>query len=249
MLGTQTVATLIAVYGLFMTPLGWKLAGFVWAYALVWAVVTDRVKLVGYHFLDHAKAEPESEARANQPKLDAKAGALNPEVKAEAKSDVRVDEPKSAAKAEQQKSATTGRTTPDVKADAPKPEIKAEAKPDAKAEDKPDDKAERQSDAKPKVPSDLNAQIATRAYEIYKQRGDKDSPAIADWEQAERDIRKDDANADPEAQAKIRPEIRRNPRLALKLKPGLIRTSNRLTLRLLPKTNPNLKQRTKYRQK
>ncbi|MFZ1205430.1 MAG: plasma-membrane proton-efflux P-type ATPase, partial [Candidatus Acidiferrales bacterium] len=37
-LGTQTVATLIAVYGLFMTPLGWKLAGFVWAYALVWAV-------------------------------------------------------------------------------------------------------------------------------------------------------------------------------------------------------------------
>ena len=27
MLGTQTLATLIAVYGLFMTPLGWKLAG------------------------------------------------------------------------------------------------------------------------------------------------------------------------------------------------------------------------------
>ena len=32
-LGTQTVATLIAVYGLFMTPIGWKLAGLVWAYA------------------------------------------------------------------------------------------------------------------------------------------------------------------------------------------------------------------------
>jgi H+-transporting ATPase len=28
-LGTQTIATLIAVYGLFMTPLGWKWAGFV----------------------------------------------------------------------------------------------------------------------------------------------------------------------------------------------------------------------------
>jgi H+-transporting ATPase len=34
-LGTQTVATLIAVYGLFMTPLGWGWALFVWGYALV----------------------------------------------------------------------------------------------------------------------------------------------------------------------------------------------------------------------
>jgi H+-transporting ATPase len=30
-LGTQTVATLIAVYGLFMTPLGWGWALFVWS--------------------------------------------------------------------------------------------------------------------------------------------------------------------------------------------------------------------------
>ncbi|MGC2212775.1 MAG: plasma-membrane proton-efflux P-type ATPase [Silvibacterium sp.] len=55
-LGTQAVATLIAVYGLFMTPLGWKLAGFVWAYAIVWAVVTDRVKLLGYRILDPTAA-------------------------------------------------------------------------------------------------------------------------------------------------------------------------------------------------
>ena len=33
-LGTQIVATLIAVYGLFMTPLGWGWALFVWGYAL-----------------------------------------------------------------------------------------------------------------------------------------------------------------------------------------------------------------------
>jgi H+-transporting ATPase len=32
--GTQAVATLIAVYGLFMTPLGWGWAAFVWGYAL-----------------------------------------------------------------------------------------------------------------------------------------------------------------------------------------------------------------------
>ena len=44
-LGTQTVATLIAVYGLFMTPLGWGWAAFVWGYAIAWALVNDRVKL------------------------------------------------------------------------------------------------------------------------------------------------------------------------------------------------------------
>jgi H+-transporting ATPase len=52
-LGTQIIATLIAVYGLFMTPLGWKLAGFVWAYAIVCALLTDRVKLLAYRILDH----------------------------------------------------------------------------------------------------------------------------------------------------------------------------------------------------
>ncbi len=51
-IGTQTIATLIAVYGLFMTPLGWKLAGLVWGYAIVWALVTDRIKLVAYRVLD-----------------------------------------------------------------------------------------------------------------------------------------------------------------------------------------------------
>lgn len=55
-LGTQAIATLIAVYGLFMAPLGWRLAGVVWIYALVWAVVTDRVKLLGYRILDPTKA-------------------------------------------------------------------------------------------------------------------------------------------------------------------------------------------------
>ncbi|MGC1871078.1 MAG: plasma-membrane proton-efflux P-type ATPase [Acidobacteriaceae bacterium] len=219
-LGTQAVATLIAVYGLFMTPLGWKLAGFVWAYALVWAMVTDRVKLVGYHFLDHAKAETKSEARADQPKLDAKADAPKPPVKAEAKSDAKTGDPKSAAKAEQQKSGITAVTTPYIKADAPnpdaagdapKPENKAEAKPDAKADPKPDDSAEPHSDAKPKMPSDLNAQIATRAYELYKQRGDKESQAVGDWEQAECDIRKDDANTTPKGQTKIGPETTAKP--------------------------------------
>jgi H+-transporting ATPase len=53
-LGTQIVATLIAVYGLFMTPLGWGWALFVWAYALAWFVFNDRVKLLTYRIVDPA---------------------------------------------------------------------------------------------------------------------------------------------------------------------------------------------------
>jgi H+-transporting ATPase len=51
-LGTQIIATLIAVYGLFMTPLGWGWAGFVWGYAFAWFVVNDRVKLLAYRIFD-----------------------------------------------------------------------------------------------------------------------------------------------------------------------------------------------------
>ena len=50
--GTQIVATLIAVYGVFMTPLGWGWALFVWVYALVWFLVSDRVKLLAYRIFD-----------------------------------------------------------------------------------------------------------------------------------------------------------------------------------------------------
>jgi H+-transporting ATPase len=49
-LGTQTLATLIAVYGLFMTPLGWGWAAFVWGYALAWFLINDRVKLLAYRY-------------------------------------------------------------------------------------------------------------------------------------------------------------------------------------------------------
>jgi H+-transporting ATPase len=62
-LGTQMVATLIAVYGLFMTPLGWGWAGFVWGYAVAWALVNDRLKLAAYWILDrfHEKAATKHE--------------------------------------------------------------------------------------------------------------------------------------------------------------------------------------------
>jgi H+-transporting ATPase len=109
-LGTQIVATLIAVFGLFMTPLGWSWAGFVWGYALLWFLVNDRVKLLAYRILDPvkkaaAKPEPKEES---QPVAKAEP---KPEVKAEAKSDTK---------------------------DEPQPETKAE--PEAKAEPKPEPK-------------------------------------------------------------------------------------------------------------
>jgi H+-transporting ATPase len=62
--GTQAVATLIAVYGLFMTPLGWGWALFVWGYALAWFLVNDQIKVLAYRILDPAKARtPTAPAR------------------------------------------------------------------------------------------------------------------------------------------------------------------------------------------
>jgi len=54
-LGTQAIATLIAVYGVFMTPIGWGWAAFVWGYALVWFLLNDRVKLLAYNIFDRVK--------------------------------------------------------------------------------------------------------------------------------------------------------------------------------------------------
>jgi len=66
-LGTQIVATLIAVYGLLMTPLGWGWALMVWGYALAWFLINDRVKLLAYRILDPVEAEPKPEAKAETP--------------------------------------------------------------------------------------------------------------------------------------------------------------------------------------
>jgi H+-transporting ATPase len=55
-LGTQILATFIAVYGVLMPPLGWGWAGFVWAYALIWALLSDRVKLLAYRIFDPVAA-------------------------------------------------------------------------------------------------------------------------------------------------------------------------------------------------
>jgi H+-transporting ATPase len=51
-LGTQLIATTIATFGIFMAPIGWKWALFVWGYALAWFLVNDRVKLTAYRIFD-----------------------------------------------------------------------------------------------------------------------------------------------------------------------------------------------------
>jgi H+-transporting ATPase len=50
---TKFLATLIAVYGWYIAPLGWRLAGFVWIYALAAFVVTDIIKVRLYRLFDH----------------------------------------------------------------------------------------------------------------------------------------------------------------------------------------------------
>ena len=66
--GTQIVATLIAVYGAnLVTPLGWKYAGIVWIYALVWFLLTDPLKLLTYKILDNFKVEPRHNHQNHSP--------------------------------------------------------------------------------------------------------------------------------------------------------------------------------------
>jgi len=68
-LGTQIVATLIAVYGFFMTPLGWGWALFVWGYALAWFLLNDRIKLLAYRVFDPTNASSVKQAPLLLPKL------------------------------------------------------------------------------------------------------------------------------------------------------------------------------------
>jgi H+-transporting ATPase len=49
--GTEIVGTLIAVYGFLITPIGWEYALWIWAYALVWFLINDAVKMWTYRLL------------------------------------------------------------------------------------------------------------------------------------------------------------------------------------------------------
>ena len=62
-LTAQLLATGIAVFGFLMPRLDWRWAAAVWGYAIIWALVTDRVKLVAYRLLDSPKAAAAARAK------------------------------------------------------------------------------------------------------------------------------------------------------------------------------------------
>jgi H+-transporting ATPase len=146
-LGTQAIATLIAVYGLFMTPLGWGWALFVWGYALAWFLVNDRVKLLAYWILDatasksapNVKSEPAPETKV-APNPEAELAAGPPASKLDAEADDAKSSPQLDAKSALKAEANAGppASKPDAKAG---PKIEAEAEPKPETESKPEAKA------------------------------------------------------------------------------------------------------------
>jgi len=196
--GTQAVATLIAVYGLFMTPLGWGWAGFVWGYALLWFLVNDRIKLLAYRIFDPVKAVTDIDS-----KTEAKAQAQT-HTKAVPQADGKVEtkpHPKSEAKPEERV--------------APAPEASSEAKP--KTETKPD--VNSTPDTKAKAVTDLTPQIAARAYELYERHGHRDGQSAQNWNKAEQEIRETQAKAEPKAETKPAAKAGSQPEVKAELKP------------------------------
>ncbi len=173
-LGTQIIATLIAVYGFLVTPLGWGWAAFVWGYALIWALLNDRVKLLAYRIFDPQKAgaEPKADAGA-QPVAKAAPGvtasaAPAPDGKAAPQPDAKAD------------------SQPDVKVEPPR---EAKAEPARQAEPQPEVEGKSQPEVKAEEASDSTSQIAERAYALYEERGHQQGKQARDWKDAEAEIR------------------------------------------------------------
>jgi len=59
--GTEIVGTLIAVYGVFVPPIGWVYALLIWAYAFLEFIINDSVKMMAYKMLrqrNHGESLP-----------------------------------------------------------------------------------------------------------------------------------------------------------------------------------------------
>jgi H+-transporting ATPase len=152
-IGTQIIATFIAVYGFLMTPLGWKWAGFVWAYAIVWFLINDQIKWLAYRIFDPVKKS--------------KKGELDPDGKTKNKAEF-MPENKAEPKPED-------KTKADTKADV-KPENKTELKPEDKAnpitqaEPKPDAKTE----SKPEVVGHSDEKVGQNFIHVHMGRDELD---------------------------------------------------------------------------
>jgi H+-transporting ATPase len=62
--GTQTIATLIAVYGVLMTSIGWGWALLVWVYALAWFLINDQITVIASKILDRLSRRRKSKTTA-----------------------------------------------------------------------------------------------------------------------------------------------------------------------------------------
>jgi H+-transporting ATPase len=229
-LGTQMVATLIAVYGVFMTPLGWGWALFVWGYALAWFLVNDRVKLLAYRIFDPVKAARQPEAKA-EPKPEAKAAA-QPEAKARPQPEAKAV-PKPEAKAAAQPEAKAARQ-PEAKAE-PKPEANAEPKPEAKAKPKPKPEAkaapkpEAKAAPKPEANTDVATLMNTTLGDVLLAGLAKDPESVgrivaqainrAEKPAAAATAPETEADAKPEAKAEPKPEAKAAPQPKAKAEP------------------------------
>jgi H+-transporting ATPase len=161
-LGTQILATCIAIFGFLMPPLDWRWAAAVWGYALIWALLSDRVKLLAYRVFDSPKAAAAAKAQVT-------ADRANVEVKADAKPDAKPDAQATA--------------KPDAKAE-PALEAKAAPVPEAKAGAKPDTKGAEASEVKSKATTDLTPKLVERVHALYQELGRQDVLAVQELESA-----------------------------------------------------------------
>ena len=187
--GTQAVATLIAVYGAWLvTPLGWKYAGIVWGYAFVWFLVTDPVKLLAYKVLDTVKAD----------------SARKPEAKTEAKPDAKA-EAKPVAKGETEPEA---KAAPEAKVDDAKPDAEAEPKPEAKAAPQPEAKAAPQPEAKvaPQPEAKVAPQPEAKAELKPEAKAEPQPEAEAEPKPEAKAAPQPETEAEPKPQAKATPQ-------------------------------------------
>jgi H+-transporting ATPase len=210
--GTQIVATLIAVYGLFMPPIGWGWALMVWGYSLPFFLINDRVKLLAYRIFDPVKAEPKPEAKAKTtsdltPQIATRAYELyEQQGRRDGQSVQNWD------KAEQEIRKDQAKTEP-------KPEIKVEPKPEAKAKPQPEAKVEAKSETKaepqPKIKTEPEPEVKEDSKPETK--ADPKTQAKPDPEpKAEAEAK---PTVEPQPESKIEPLPKAEPEPATKVKP------------------------------
>ena len=212
-LGTQILATLIAVYGFLMPPLGWGWAGFVWGYALIWFLINDRVKLLAYRILDPAKVGDKPQVKASpkpgaatEPPVGAKPEPVH-QAKVVAMLDTKVFPPDGTAEASTDAKVTPqidatdakARILPEVRrvatAEPPSPAVQQvqpeiEVKPDSGANAKPESGPEAQAGKLPEV----TPQLVKRVHALYEELGREDVQAVQESEKVHAAPRKDEAS-------------------------------------------------------